>query len=136
MTKKEFEQAWLLANDHENVGSGYIEGNIGIFNGFGLPDFKPVNCTIKQVAQLINWQCKMFNGQYDMQELDNIKYFGRVKFIILPEPQIATQTREDKKQDIIDLLNDFIDDNIKTDAGCYAEYKDKEKFAENILKIT
>ena len=53
-----------------------------VFFGFGLDDFKPVYCTIEQVARLIRWQALYLDGGIDQEALDEIAAAGRSKFII------------------------------------------------------
>lgn len=82
MNRKQFKAAWITANDPNRIKIPY-QDTIDIFNGFGLDGFNPINCTINQVACLINYQCKYFNGGYDMEALEEIEYFGRRNFKIL-----------------------------------------------------
>ena len=52
------------------------------FDGFGLSDFKPVEVTIEQVARLIRYQAAYMNGDWDEQAIEEIKFFGKKRFII------------------------------------------------------
>ena len=80
MKKMELEQAWTMANDESIDLSGE---SMVLFEGFGLPGFKPVYVTIKQLAKLIRWQCQYINGGWDLEELNSITRFGKRHFMIL-----------------------------------------------------
>lgn len=75
MNKKEFNQAVNLAKTP--IGFDDTE----LFDGFGLPDFKPVCCTLKAMASLIKWQALQFNGQFDQEALNEI-WNCRKRFLI------------------------------------------------------
>ena len=79
MNKKEFKEACILA--FNNTMEKAFD-TIDIFNGFGLRDFKPVTCTVKDVAGLLKWQCLMFNGQIDHNALNEV-WENRKKFIVV-----------------------------------------------------
>ena len=81
MTKNEFNQAFKLAEGPAD-GRDPSAMNDGVFDGFGLDDFPPVTCTIKQVASLIVYQCRYLNGGWDAEALTNIYPQNRGKFII------------------------------------------------------
>jgi len=78
MTKKEINSAMTIANSQETLS----EVDISIFDGFGLPDFKPVNTTLRQVARLIRWQCFLMNGELDAQKFNELCYFAKQRFSI------------------------------------------------------
>lgn len=78
MTMQQFASAISLAASKEN-----IEDDISIFDGFGLPDFKPVVCSVRQVARLIRWQCLQFNGKFDWAELNFMQRIAQYKFAIV-----------------------------------------------------
>lgn len=77
MTKKEFSKAIELAKTHT-----YVSANISLFDGFGWPDFKPVACTLNDLAGLIAWQCLCFNGSTCTEALNEI-WACRKKFIVI-----------------------------------------------------
>ena len=54
-----------------------------IFDGFGLPDFRPVTCTVEALAALVRWQCIRLNGSVDAEALDEIATCGRQRFHVL-----------------------------------------------------
>ncbi len=60
--------------DHEAIAQ---------FQGYGLKDFKPVHVSIWQVSRLIRWQCLQFNGEFDMEAVDELMNIGRKKFLII-----------------------------------------------------
>ena len=82
MTRQELKAAFKEANNPDYKRISYSEV-IAQFEGFGLKDFQPINCTINQLANLINFQCKYLNGGYDMAALNEIEYFGKRNFKIL-----------------------------------------------------
>jgi len=79
MNKKELSEAVKIAQSGEDLSTSGID----CFFGFGLPDFKSLAVTIKQIARLIRWQCFMFNGEMDMEALNEIRDTGRKKFLIV-----------------------------------------------------
>ena len=79
MTKSEFTKAFKLAKSAATLSDSENE----LFYGFGLKDFKPIHCTIEGVAKIIRWQCEQFNGDWDMEALNEIAYFGKKRFIII-----------------------------------------------------
>jgi len=79
MTKQEIQQATSIAMDSKVELSGV---DISVFNGFGLPDFKPVRVTIRQIARLIRWQAVMFNGELDADMYNKVADAGRRKFMV------------------------------------------------------
>jgi len=79
MTKEQVSKAYEIANNGQEIGFDGIE----IFDGYGLPDFKPVHATILQVAKLMKWQAQYISGQWDSEELNEICKLGRKRFIII-----------------------------------------------------
>jgi len=57
--------------------------DISIFDGFGLPDFRPIVCTLEALAVLVRWQCIRFDGSVDAEALDEIATCGRHRFTVL-----------------------------------------------------
>lgn len=47
-----------------------------MFLGFALLAFKPIYCTIRQLAALVRWQAVNFNGTIDQAALNEIAYWG------------------------------------------------------------
>lgn len=80
MTKTEFKQAFELAKS-----DGDTDSNISHLFGCGLKDFVPVACTISQVAYLLRYQALQFNGEWVMEEVDNLFYIAVTakRFIII-----------------------------------------------------
>ena len=70
MTKQQFKQALELAESGNTDVS-----NIDLFYGFGLKDFKTVNCLLKDIAGLINWQARQLNGLLDTEAVSEIFKF-------------------------------------------------------------
>lgn len=77
MTKKELKEAFAMAQRGEH------DIDMALFHGFGLKDFRPITCTLRQLAGLIVWQCQTFAGTWDMEELSYIAAVGRRKFTIV-----------------------------------------------------
>lgn len=78
LTKQEFSNALTLANSDTK-----LDGDLSVFEGFGLEGFNPVYCTVEQVASLIRYQCLQFNGNLDSLALNEIGRHGKRKFIII-----------------------------------------------------
>ena len=84
MKKVEATAALSIARSDENLAGE----DIGMFDGYGLRDFQPVHCTVKQVAALIRWQCfymmkRMGGPDMNMEEFNELCHIGRKKFIIV-----------------------------------------------------
>lgn len=80
MTKQELSQAYDIAITN---AADLHDFDIGVFDGFGLPDFKPVYVRIEQVARLIRWQCQYMDGTWDSENLQDIATVGKTKFLII-----------------------------------------------------
>jgi len=63
--------------------------DLSIFDGFGLPDFKPVTCTVEALAMLIRWQCFCLDGSVDAEALQEIATLGRHRFTVLNGRAVA-----------------------------------------------
>ncbi len=61
--------------------------DINVFDGFGLRGFQPVYVTYDQIAALISYQARQFNGEYDQSALDDIKTYGRKLFQVIDPTQ-------------------------------------------------
>ena len=81
MNKTELSKAFKMYE--ENQQYCVDNGDLSLFWGFGLPDFKPVHCLLRDVARLIGWQCACMDGTYDMVALNEIAKLGRTRFIII-----------------------------------------------------
>jgi len=57
--------------------------DLALFDGFALPDFRPVTCTVEALAMLIRWQCVCFDGSIDGAALQEIATVGRYRFTVL-----------------------------------------------------
>lgn len=79
MNEEEFAKAFALAVKNKKVPA---KEKIEIFMGFGLDDFKTVNVTIAQVAELINYTALKYNGEYSIKVLGDVKKHGEKKFNI------------------------------------------------------
>ncbi len=81
MTNGELKDAMAIATSDADLSAE--TGQIDIFSGFGLPDFKQVAVTTRQVASLIRWQALAFDGSIDAEALNEIAHAGRRKFQIV-----------------------------------------------------
>lgn len=78
MTKAEFNQAYKRAEERRDKPYTFTLE----FDGFALPDFQPVVCTLDQLADLIRWQSFEFGGGIDASGLAGI-WLARRKFIVV-----------------------------------------------------
>jgi hypothetical protein len=78
MTTKEFNEVVRIASRESDMPE-----NIDCFWKFGLPEFKPVYVTLRQVAALIRYQAVQFNGEFDQEALQEVKDHGKRKFLII-----------------------------------------------------
>lgn len=76
MNAKQFELAYQIAASDKEI----LADDSHLF-GCGLPDFKPVEVTINEVAKFIRYQCKQFNGEMDKEMVGECRYIARYKFI-------------------------------------------------------
>lgn len=79
MTHPEFQEAFRIANSEEdltNVDDSHLFG-------FGLPDFQPTSTTLKAVAKIIRWQAHQFNGEWNSKMLEEVRRFGKKRFLIV-----------------------------------------------------
>lgn len=89
MTKNELNAGLALAKDKsfrciDDNGKHLIDTSM--FDGFGLHDFKPITCTVENLAALIRWQCFQMNGGIDQASLQEIATIGKKKFTVLGVP--------------------------------------------------
>ena len=79
MNTVQFNKAFELAKAKVEL----LDVDFGRFDGFALQEFEPVICTIKQVAALMRYQAKYLNGNWDMEEISDIREIGRTKFMVV-----------------------------------------------------
>lgn len=79
MTKQQLSDALAIAQTKESLSNE----DISHFDGFGLPDFQPITCTLRQLARLVRWQCVRFNGSIDADNLNEIANCGRHRFNVV-----------------------------------------------------
>ena len=82
MSKAEFSRALSRLHEMRADESLNLVDMTTKFDGFGLPDFEPVHCTLDELAQLIGWQCLQFNGELDDRAMDEI-WQARRRFRLL-----------------------------------------------------
>ena len=68
MNLKQMQKAIALAKSEVELGDLPTDE----FDGFGLKGFKPVECTVEQVAQLIRYQARFVNGAWDEEAISEI----------------------------------------------------------------
>lgn len=84
MNAAEYKAAFAIADDTSIDLSGE---DISIFDGYGLPDFKPVVATLRQVARLMRWQAlymmtKPGASRWDAEELTSIRNLFRKRVTV------------------------------------------------------
>ncbi len=57
--------------------------DLSIFDGFALPGFQPVTCTVEALAMLVRWQCVQLNGEINAEALLEIATYGRKRFLVV-----------------------------------------------------
>lgn len=80
MTAEQFRHAVIIAKADVQIDSK--AHSLEPFDGYGLPDFEPITVTIEQVARCILYQCAYMFGGWDEEELENVRYFAKKRFII------------------------------------------------------
>lgn len=87
MTKQQLSEAVRIAQSDvelpQFLGEKSDQELIDLFDGFGLPTFQPVVCTVKQLAALVRYQCVMYNGDVSATALNEIYRHGRRKFQVV-----------------------------------------------------
>jgi hypothetical protein len=78
MKAKEFAEACRMAKAHE-----YKQGDGDVLIGCGLPEFKPVACTLAAAAEHIAWQCINLDGTINNEALDETWKIARYKWLIM-----------------------------------------------------
>ena len=79
MTKAELSQAVAIAKSNADLAGVDTSHMVG----YGLNSFEPVHVTLDMVASMIRYQCIMFNGDIDGNELNELADAGRRKFIVI-----------------------------------------------------
>lgn len=80
MTFKQFQIAYSIAKDFDRNLSDVDDSNL---YGFGLREFRPTHTTLEAVAKIIRWQALQFNGEWDIDALNEVIQHGRKKFLVL-----------------------------------------------------
>jgi hypothetical protein len=57
--------------------------DLAVFDGYGLPDFRPIACTVEALAMLVRWECFCLDGSVDAEALEQIARLGRHRFTVL-----------------------------------------------------
>jgi hypothetical protein len=100
--------------------------SISAFDGYAMKQFQPIECTIEQVAKLIRYQARYFNGDWDHRAIDEVVMF-RYKF------KKPTELKFEKALDLLaraykDVYNDDLADEINKFVRMYDKNKIKAKW--------
>ncbi len=79
MTKTQLSEALHLAQSKDSLANE----DTNLFDGFATKNFKPVICTIRQLAVLVRWRAVNLNGTVDMDGLNEVAYWGRLRFQVV-----------------------------------------------------
>ena len=79
MNSEQFRRAFKLADSAADLSEFSTEQ----FNGFGLPDFKPVTVRVGDVARLLRWQGQYLFGGWDMEAVNEVRVCGRRSFVVV-----------------------------------------------------
>ena len=63
--------------------------DLALFDGFALPGFRPVTCTIEALAMLVRWHCVCLDGSIDGEALQELAECGRRRFTVLIGKAVA-----------------------------------------------
>jgi len=85
MKTRDLDEALAIARTDRPLALADLE----IFDGFGLPDYRPVTCTLEALAMLVRWQCIRFDGSVDSEALQEIATLGRRRFTVLAGKAVA-----------------------------------------------
>ena len=78
MLKSEFSRAIEIVQSGKELNLyEWMQDGMEVFDGFGLSDFKPVCCTLEDMARLIAYECLQFDGQFDREALSTIWHFRK-----------------------------------------------------------
>jgi inorganic pyrophosphatase/exopolyphosphatase len=78
MNTQEFKAAFAIAKSSQDLS--HVDTS-HLF-GYALKDFQPTATTLEAVAAIMRWQALYFNGNWNQEELDEIRQIGRKRFII------------------------------------------------------
>ena len=82
MKLSQFSQAAKIAAD---LSIDLSDEDDSILFGCGLPGFKPVYVTLRQVAKFIRWQTLCFNGAIDTNEMQECARIAKKSFLVIGE---------------------------------------------------
>lgn len=83
MTKKELSKAREIAEVMGSFGTTHNPPDVSALQGYGLRGFKPVHCTLRQIAYVMRWDCMGLNGQWDSESLDQFCKMAKRKFLLI-----------------------------------------------------
>ncbi len=79
MNAAEYKRAFEVANSDIDLS----DVDDTILDGYGLPGFGPVVATVKQVAKVMRWQARYLNGEWDGEQLTEIKELFRKRVTVV-----------------------------------------------------
>lgn len=106
LSKSEFSRAVaMVQKDDERINCfTFMQSTtFNKFEGFGLYGFEPVTCTLIELANLIAYQCNQFNGEMDMEAMDEI-WQNRRRFLVVGEGSDEVIQRQ---HDVAKLMSVF-----------------------------
>lgn len=80
MKNSDFARALRLAQD---LSQDLSQVDDSAIFGCGLPGFKPVFVTVKQVAKFIRWQSLCLNGNFDSEAIAECAQIARKVFVTI-----------------------------------------------------
>lgn len=78
MTKQQFDKAVALATSEVDLS----HADDTILHGCGLPEFRPVTCTLEAAARFIRWHCVCLNGTTDSEALNEMRNISRKRWLV------------------------------------------------------
>ena len=96
MKTADLDRALALARSEAQLNMA----DLSIFDGFALPDFRPVTCTVEALAMLVRWQCVCFDGSIDAEALQDFEG-------LLCKFRIAVRIKTAHKVDVIGFFREL-----------------------------
>ena len=95
--------------------------SISAFDGYAIKGFQAIECTVEQVAKLIRYQARYFNGDWDQRAIDEVVMF-RNKF------KKPTELRFEKALDLLArAYKDVYQDDLANEINRFVKMYDKNK---------
>lgn len=108
MTKSEFSRAVAIAQSGRDLNiADWMHSGMEIFDGFGLPGFTPVPCTLEELAKLISYQSMQLNGEFDQDALAEV-WRNRRRFMVFGRGSDVCVADANQEEAATNLLNSMI----------------------------